>query len=147
MLCQRRSCAYPIAGASLEPLIPASSSADKQQAREARLAWITDAIACAYFAWLFGLHWRNVGVFAQMYEGLGAEIPLPTRFVINQGVWFFPLLFAVFAGAALGKERLIADKRLSVMVTFLLTIVGQFVAHGLVTVYYLPLFDLIRKLS
>lgn len=131
----------------MDPLTPVSSSANNQQDREARLAWIIDAVACAYFAWLFGVHWRNVGVFGQMYEGLGAELPLPTRFIVNQGMWFFPLLFALFAGATLGKERLIADKRISVMVTFLLTIVGQFVAHGLVTVYYLPLFDLIRKLS
>jgi len=104
-------------------------------------------VACAYFAWLFGFHWRSVGAFRQMYEGLGAELPLPTRFVVNQRAWFFPLLFAIFAGAAIGKERLIADKRLSVMVTFLLTIVGQFVAQALVTAYYVPLFDLIRKLG
>jgi type II secretory pathway component PulF len=127
-------------------LTPANP-AGKPQPREARLAWITDAAACAYFAWLFGFHWRNVGAFGQMYEGLGAELPLLTRFVVGQGTWLFPLLFAVFAGAAVGKERLIADKRFSVMVTFLLTIVAQFVAQALVTAYYLPLFDLIGKLS
>lgn len=116
-------------------------------AAEARLAWITDAVACAYFAWLFGFHWRNAGTFGQMYEGLGAELPLATQIVVRHGAWLFPLLFVVFAGATLVKERFMADKRLSVMVTFLLTIVGQFVGQALVTAYYLPMLDLIGKLG
>lgn len=115
---------------------------------EARLAWITDAVACAYFAWLFGFHWRNAGTFGQMYEGLGvAQLPLSTRIVVEQGGWLFPVLFVVFAGGTLVKERFIADKRLSTMVTFLLTIVGQFVAQAAVAAYYLPMFDLMGKLS
>jgi hypothetical protein len=115
---------------------------------EVRLAWITDAVACAYFAWLFGSHWRNAGTFGQMYEGLGvARLPLSTRIVVEQAGWLFPVLFVVFAGTTLVKERFIADKRLSTMVTFLLTIVGQFVAQAAVTAYYLPMFDLIGKLS
>jgi hypothetical protein len=136
-----------MSGALWGALTPPSSSIEDSLAREVRLAWLTDAVACLYFAWLFGSHWRNVGTFAQMYDGLGAELPLPTRFLVAHGAWFFPLLLVVFAGAALGKERVFSDKRLSVMVTFLLTIVAQFVAQVLVTAYYLPLFDQIQKLS
>jgi hypothetical protein len=120
----------------------------REHQREARLAWVTDAVACAYFAWLFGYHWRNAGTFGQMYEGLGvAQLPLATRIVVHQGVWLFPLLFVVFAGATLAKERFMADKRLSTMVTFLLTIVAQFVAQAAVSAYYLPMFDLIGTLG
>ncbi len=111
------------------------------------VAWVADGVACLYFAWLFGMHWRNVGVFAAMFEGLGAELPLPTRFVIGHSPWLFPSLFLLFSGAVAGKEPFMRDKRLSVMLTFLATLIAQFVSAVIVEAYYLPLRNLIGKLS
>ena len=35
----------------------------------------------------------NTRAFAGMYEGLGADLPGPTRFLIENGQWFYlPLL-------------------------------------------------------
>jgi type II secretory pathway component PulF len=106
-----------------------------------------DSIACAYFAWLFGMHWRHAATFSALFEGLGAELPLPTRFVIGQRIWLFPVLFLLFAGIVIGKEWLVRNKRFSVMLTFLTTLIGQFIAGLLVEAYYLPLFNLINMLS
>jgi hypothetical protein len=125
--------------------VPAESM--RQARRESIVAWTSDVVACLYFAWLFGIHWRNVGMFASMFEGLGAQLPLPTLFVINQSRWLFPALFLLFSGFVVGKEPRMRDKRLSVMLTFLATMIGQFVSAVIVEAYYLPLRQLVGKLS
>jgi len=43
--------------------------------------------------------WKVIPTFAQLFEGLGAELPLPTRVVIwmsNSLVSYFPVMFAAF---------------------------------------------------
>jgi hypothetical protein len=47
-------------------------------------------------------------------------------------------LSVVFIAAVAGKELVIRDKRLSAMITCLLTIVAQWIAHGVLTLYDLP---------
>jgi hypothetical protein len=115
--------------------------------RELVVLWASDVVACLYLLWLFGMHWGNSVTFAHLYDGLGAEPPWATRLVIQQGAWLFPALFCVFVLAVVGKEPFVRDKRLSVMITFFVTLVAQFVAQAAVVAYYLPLFDLIRKLG
>ena len=47
--------------------------------------------------------WKVIPTFAQLFEGLGAELPLPTRVVIwlsNSLVSYFPFIFVVAAAAA-----------------------------------------------
>jgi type IV pilus assembly protein PilC len=49
--------------------------------------------------------WKVIPTFAQLFAGLGAELPLPTRFVIwmsNSLVTFFPFLFVGGVAAAWG---------------------------------------------
>ena len=86
-------------------------------------------------------------MFGQVYDGLGAQLQFPTRFVVEQGFWLYPGLFALFSVAVFAKEAMLGDKRLSVILTFVVTLVAQFVAHAMLTFYYLPLFDLISQLS
>ena len=91
--------------------------------------------------------WRSTGHFAQMFKGLGADLPPSTAFLVHHGGWFYPLVFGFLVLLVFGKEFVIRDKRVSTMITFVLAIVGQFAAHWMTTVYYLPLFKLIGKLS
>jgi hypothetical protein len=115
--------------------------------REQRVAWATTIIGCLYIGWM-GLHlWRSTGTFAAMFAGLGSELPVPTRILIDYRSWIYPGCFGSLVGILVAKELIVRDKRLSTMLTFLVTIAAQFLAQWMTTVYYLPLFDLINKLS
>jgi hypothetical protein len=95
-----------------------------------------------------GLHlWRSTGVFVAMFEGLGSELPLATRILVDHRSWIYPGCFGGVVALMIAKELMVRDKRLSTMLTFLMTIATQFLGHWMTTVYYLPLFDLIKKLS
>jgi hypothetical protein len=95
-----------------------------------------------------GFHlWRSTGQFARMIEGLGADLPPPVAFLVQHGGWFYPLVLGSPVLLVFGNEFVIRDKRASTMITFLLAIIGQFAAHWMTTAYYLPLVELIGKLS
>jgi hypothetical protein len=82
-----------------------------------------------------------------MFEGLGAQVPAPTRLLLDHHVVLFGATFGVSALGVLIKEGFVPDKRISLMITMLLVIIIRFIADAFLTVYYLPLFDLIQKLS
>jgi type IV pilus assembly protein PilC len=45
--------------------------------------------------------WKVIPTFASMFEGLGAQLPLPTRLVISASNWFVRLMIPMIAGAIL----------------------------------------------
>lgn len=51
------------------------------------------------------------------------------------------------ANGAAPRARHFSDKRLSSIVTCLVAVAGQFAYHWLTTAYYLPMFELFRKLG
>jgi hypothetical protein len=115
--------------------------------REQRVAWATTILGCLYCGWM-GLHlWRSTGAFGAMFAGLGSELPVTTRVLVDYRNWIYPGCFGAVVALLIAKELIVRDKRLSTMLTFLLTIATQFMGHWMTTVYYLPLFDLINKLS
>jgi len=114
--------------------------------REYALAWTSDIVASLYFLSLFGMHWCALptsAAFAALQEGLGATLPRPTRVVLAHGPWVYPALAATFVLVVVGKELVMRDKRLSIMITFFMALVAQFITHTVVMVHYLPMFDLI----
>ena len=118
-----------------------------REAREHAIAWITTVLGSLY-CWWMGFHqWRSTGTFGAMYEGLGSDLPTATRFLVDHRTWIYPVCFGALVAILIAKEMVMRDKRLSTMVTFLVTIAAQFLAQWMMTVYYLPLFDLINKLS
>jgi type II secretory pathway component PulF len=95
-----------------------------------------------------GVHlWHATGTFAAMFAGLGTELPTATRILIDYRSWIYPTCFGGIVAILIAKELVMRDKRLSTMLTFLLAVGAQFLGHWMTTVYYLPLFDLINKLS
>jgi uncharacterized membrane protein YeaQ/YmgE (transglycosylase-associated protein family) len=91
--------------------------------------------------------WSRSATFGSLLEGLGAELPASTKFVVAHGGWLYPLVFGGLIGVLTAKELLVQDKRLSAMLTVLVTIVAQFLSQWLLTPYFLPLFGLMDKLS
>ena len=127
--------------------IASAARASRSEPREQQIAWATTILGCLYCAWM-GFHlWRTTGAFEAMFEGLGAELPLSTRILVNYRSWIYPGCFGGVVALLIAKELLMRDKRLSTMLTFFTTMAAQFLAHWMTTVYYLPLFDLIGKLS
>ena len=114
---------------------------------ELLLALATDVVAAWYFGWMTLQLSGNTQAFAGLYKGLGAELPVPTRFLVENGQWFYPTFFGGLVLLLGAKEALISDKRLSSIVTCLVAVAGQFAYHWLTTAYYLPMLDLFRKLG
>jgi len=119
----------------------------QREQRERWVAWATNVVGCLYCCWM-GFHlWRSTGTFGAMFAGLGSDLPTATRILVDYRSWIYPGCFGAFVAILVAKELLIRDKRLSTMLTLLVTITAQFLAQWMTTVYYLPLFDLINKLS
>ena len=112
-----------------------------------KVAWLATLLGCLYCALLGLVHLRSAVEFGTMFAGLGAELPASTRFLVKHGSWLHPVVFGSVVGVLLLKEVIVTDKRLTAILTCLLVLVAQFLAHWMATLYYLPLFDLARKLS
>jgi hypothetical protein len=115
--------------------------------RESALAWAGTTVSVLYFAWRGTTLFRVTRTFRAMFEGLGAQLPLATRLAVEYRVWILSIVFGLPALFVLAKEFVVRDKRTSMMMTMLVVITVLFLADLLVTIYYLPLFSMIEKLS
>jgi hypothetical protein len=114
---------------------------------ERRIAWISDAIACLYFAWLCFVLVRHTSAFAGAFEGLGAEIPASTAFLVRHYQWLYPVFLGGAGLFVLSKERWLRDARVSTAVTFTTALLVQAVSDHCREMTISPLLDLMRKLS
>ena len=78
---------------------------------------------------------------------MGVQLPASTRFVIANESWFYAVLFIGAAALILAKEFLIRDKRLSLGVTLMLSLLMIFAADWIRGTFLQPLLDLAEKLS
>ena len=115
--------------------------------RERALARTINVLACLYCAWLGTTLWVRSPTLGSLLEGLGTELPASTKFVVAHGGWLYPLVFAGLIGVLTAKELLVQDKRLSAMLTALVTIVAQFLSQWFLMLYFQPMFGLIEKLG
>ncbi len=115
--------------------------------RESFISWTTDIFAAAYLLWMGYSLRAGTANLGHLYEGLGADLPVFTRFLVQQGGWFYPLVFGFFTLIVFAKEFVIRDKRISTMVTFLLAILGQFVWHWMTTLFFYPMVELIQQIG
>ena len=111
------------------------------------LSWLATAVValpCLFFALVLG---QVLEPFGAMYQGLGIEVPWPTRLLLATEAWPLRLIFLSLAVLVIWKEFFIPELRrkftftarvffgaLLTMVLFMLTI-------------YLPLFLLANKLA
>ena len=110
-------------------------------------SWLATAIV-ALFCVLTGLSLaRAIPTFATMFQGLGVELPLPTRVLLDTYKWFIPLLFVALAVFVIWKEFSLREIRYRVVVT-ITVFLASLTAPGLVVfILYQPLFVLMKKLS
>jgi hypothetical protein len=130
-----------------EKSVARAAPMSRSELREQQVAWATTILGCLYCGWMGFYLWRSTGTFEAMFAGLGADLPPPTRVLVEYRSWIYPGCFGGLVALLIAKELLMHDKRLSTMLTFFMAMAAQFLGHWMTTVYYLPLFDLIRKLS
>ena len=90
---------------------------------------------------------QSTGIFRELFKGLGVEIPLLARFLIATYSWLYPLLFIGAAVLVIAKEFVLHDMRYR-LATTAVVFLAAVSSVGLVQyVLYLPMLDLVKKLS
>jgi hypothetical protein len=115
--------------------------------RRSRMPW-TYLVACwAYFSIsLYGI-FRATPIFASLFQGLGIELPLATRFLVTTYWWLCPLLSVSILALPLVKQFFVINKKLGRVIDVYLIVVALFSGPLMVYVLYWPLFIVIHKLS
>jgi type II secretory pathway component PulF len=90
---------------------------------------------------------RTTPVFRELFQGLGVELPLTTRFLIANYFWLYPSLFGGLAILSIVKEFRVRGtrRRLSASGIILLAAISSVGLERFIM--YLPLLDLIQKLN
>ncbi len=118
---------------------------EESASRERAFAWTATGIACLYFAWLAVTLWRHASAFGATFRGMGLELPSSTRLVVEH-VWIYPALFGILALFAVFKEWIVRDKRISVMLSFVVMMLGQWAAGIATALYQQPMLDIMRRI-
>src|SRR5512146_536546 len=111
--------------------------------RELAFAWVATAITCLYCVWLGFTLWRHASAFGAIFRALGYQPSSSTRFVVEH-VWIYPALFGILALCAVAKEWIVHDKRISVMLSFLIMMLGHWAADAATVLYQQPLLGMLR---
>lgn len=119
---------------------------EKPADRELIFAWTATAITCLYCAWLAITLSRHASAFGAIFRGMGVELSNGTRFVVER-VWIYPVLFGILALFALVKEWIVGDKRVSVMLSFLVMMLGTWAAQAVTALCQRPLLEIMRKIQ
>jgi hypothetical protein len=119
---------------------------DKAANRESAFAWAATAITCLYCAWLAVTLWRQASGFGAIFRAMGYQLSNSTRFVVEH-VWIYPVVFGTLALIAVAKEWMVDDKRISVMISFLVMMLGHWAADTATSLYLGPLLEIMRKLQ
>lgn len=112
-----------------------------------RLPWYVTLIGCVYYGWL-GLGFQKViPIFAKLFDGLGVELPLPTRFLLCNYLWFLPGLYLAAIFLTILNQFAFFDQRQQRFANWYLLFAGAVLPSLLALTLYLPLFVLIHKLQ
>ena len=114
---------------------------------ERLLAWAADLVAILYFGWSYAFLSRHTMALGAMIEGLGAQPPVATAFVMAHHAWLYPALFGGAGILVLAKEFWIEDKRMSAVVTFVIALLVLWASDYCRSALFLPLLDVIEKLA
>lgn len=114
---------------------------------ETLVAWLATCLSCAYYLWAYAVLSRHSSAFKSAFAGMGAEIPAPTRFIVENQAWLYPAIFGAAAVLLLAKELALHNKRLSLAITLLVALITLFVVDSIKTVLFFPVLNLFEKLA
>ena len=90
---------------------------------------------------------QSTGIFRELFKGLGVEIPPTTRFLIATYSWLYPLLYIGAAVMVIAKEFVLRNMRNRLVTTAVVFLAAISSVELVQYVLYLPLLDLVKKLS
>lgn len=100
------------------------------------ISWISTFVASMLLAGLYFGSRFVIGSFANMFSGMGVELPVLTRIAIHPWV---PSLFMVAAVVVAGKELFIEDKAISLATTGFVVMAAVFACGFIASALYFPL--------
>ncbi len=109
--------------------------------------WTITLLACAYFAFSGISLYYSTGVFINMFNSMGVELPPLTRFVVATYHFSFPIVFGGAAALVITKEFFVRQKWVSLSITLGTAFVIGMISNEITRALYRPLFDLTEKLS
>jgi hypothetical protein len=113
---------------------------------KSRLSWPFAIACCIYFLFTYGWLAIATPIFSALHQGLGVDIPLPTRILYATCGWLYPTFFTGAIALTIVKQCVTFDGvRLRIANIFLVFAAIGF-APVTVMLWYLPLFTLIWKL-
>ena len=108
--------------------------------------WLFALARCSYYLLAYGCLALATPSFVKLFEGLGVDLPLPTRFLMATYSWLFPLFFVGAVILTIAKQFVSLDKVRLRIANLILIFVGVVFAPLVIFVLYLPLLDLVHKL-
>ena len=111
-----------------------------------RSPWWLTVSCCIYFGILCGSYFIFVPIFAEMFKGIGVDLPFPTNLLMTTYRWSLPLFYLFASGVAVVKQFVRLHGVRSRLANFTLIFAGILMLPLVVLCMYLPLFVLIHKL-
>ena len=111
-----------------------------------RVPWPHAMAFCLYFVLAYGGFATAIPIFAKLFQGLGIELPLLTRFFIATYWWLLPTFFLGAAALTIVRQFALLDGLRLRLTNLILIFVGTILVPLIIIAVYVPLFDLIWKL-
>jgi type II secretory pathway component PulF len=90
---------------------------------------------------------QGTPIFRDLYKGLGVDLPLPTKFLLANYAWLYPLFFGGAAILLIVDEFVVREARRRLTATKIIFLASVSSLAVVMFILYLPLFDLILKLN
>jgi hypothetical protein len=110
------------------------------------LSWFATGIVAFTCALLAPILIRVVPIYANMFEGLGVELPWPTRVLLATYYWLLPIFFVALAVFVVWKEYSTRELRRRFLLTARVFFAALITVGLVVFVLYLPVLTLASKL-
>jgi len=111
------------------------------------LAWaLSILVSLVFLVFCVGLL-KSIRMFDEMFKNLDVQLPLPTRFLVANYVWLFPLFYGGGAAFLIVKEFVMRSVPHRLITSALVLVAGMWSLGLLHFVLYLSVFDLMRKLA
>jgi hypothetical protein len=121
--------------------------AERGHVEDARSPWWLTVSCCIYFVILCGSYFTFIPIFAELFKGLGVDLPFPTNLLMATYRWSLPLFYLFASGVAVVKQFVPLQGVRLWLANFTLIFAGILMLPLIVLCMYLPLFVLIHKLD
>jgi len=114
---------------------------------ETVLAWVATLGSCGYLYWAYTVLQRHTVALGSAIDAAGGDLTSPARVVLDHHAWLYPLIFGSTAILLVTKELTLANKRLTLALTFVIALVTLFVVDSVRALLFVPLLKLLESIA